>query len=435
MTLNRRTFLRGAGVVLGLPLLEVMQPSISWARGDAPRRLVFVFFPNGANMSQWTPESFGSEFAFSPSLQSLEQLSEDVTILSGITNPAAEPQGDGIGDHQRGTASFLTATHIHKSATDIFNGVSADQVAAQHLASQTPLPSLQLGLEGNLGTENCERSYNCAYSRSISWADPRTPLGQQINPATVFEQLVRDPTTGLTPQEQAKEQMYRRSILDFVLEDLQTLKGRVSLRDRHKLDEYATALREMETRLQHGPACELNKPPSALGDIPSTVRSMCDLIVHAFTCDATRVITLMLGNGGSNLQYDFAGVPGAHHSDVSHHQGRADKLDDLHKINVWQVEQLSYLLKKLASVEEDGERLLDRTLVLFSSEVSDPDAHTHTDMPVALAGRCPRLLTPGRHVRVDGAPMGNLLITMLQSVGIYLDSFGEDGKGPLVELL
>lgn len=436
--LSRRTFLKGAGAAMALPLLEAMLPQRARAQSaPAPRRLFAFYVPNGIHMPGWTPATTGSGYAMSPILQPLAPYRDDVLVLSGLSNYPATHQGDGGGDHARGTGSFLTCVHpVKTEGANISTGPSVDQVAADFLEGQTRLRSLELGCEGGGSTGGCDSGYSCAYTRNISWRTATTPMPKEVNPRSVYDRLFAGFDPGETAEQIAKRRRYKQSVLDFVLADAQQLSARVGSRDRAKLDEYMTAVRELELRLDgatDGPSCEpFARPDGVPGDFQEHVRLMLDLVALAYQCDITRVASFMLGNGGSNRSYSFIGVSGAHH-ELSHHQGDASKHAALQTINTWEVQQLAYLLGKLKAAEDiDGNSVLDNTLVFFSSEISDGNSHSHYDLPVVLAGRGGGAVSPGRHVAYSGnPPIANLFISMLQSVGVSASSFGDDGSGPL----
>jgi len=438
-SLSRRRFLGGAGAMVALPFLESIAPRLAHgAATTAPRRLLFFYVPNGIHMPSWTPGRTGTNYDLPLILEPLADISRQVNVLTGLANPAANP--DGPGDHAAGTASFLTATHVRKtSGSDIQNGISVDQVAANALGSATLFPSLQLGLEGGANVGTCDSGYSCAYTRNISWAGPATPLPKIIDPRLMFDRLFGGSDGVLTAEQIARRHYYRTSILDYVREETEALKPRLGYRDRLKLDEYLAGLRALETRIEASAAepnvCPAPDPASVAdrrdGDFQALTRSMIDLMVVAMQCDLSRFISFMLGNAGSNRSYDFLGVSGSHHS-ISHHQSRPENLARLEIIDRWEVEQFAYLLKRMAAVEEEGGSMLDNSLVLFSSEIEDGDYHRHSNMPVLLAGSGGGSVTPGRHIVYQDTPtFGDLYIAMLASVGVNVETFGDDGTGPL----
>jgi len=435
MSLSRRTFLQGAGTALALPFLEAMLPRRAHAQMEVPKRLLAFYVPNGIVMNEWTPSATGADYALTRILAPLAPHKDELLVLSGISNLPARP--DGPGDHASGTGAFLTAAHPFKTeGSNIRNGISMDQVLANAIGDATRFPSLQLGSEGGSSTGGCDSGYSCAYARNISWAGPSTPLAKEVNPQAVFDRLFAGDDPGATMAAQRKRQLYKQSVLDFVKEDARALKTKLGKTDRGKLEEYETGVRELEQRLQTplpAPTCTPGARPGAGGDYRDAVRAMCDLMVLAFQCDRTRVITYMLGNAGSNRVYRHLGISEGHHQ-ISHHQGLAENLSRLVSIDIWELEQLAYLLGRMKAVVEPNGTLLDNSLVFFSSEIEDGNAHRHTNLPIILAGRAGGI-RPGRHVRYSGGPpIANLFISMLGALGVPTTSFGLDGTAALGQL-
>jgi len=432
--LSRRTFLRGAGALVALPFLEAMWPASARAQAAASaRRFLAWYVPNGINMADWTPAATGSAFALPPILAPLASVRDEVLVLTGLANRAAQ---DSVpGDHARGTGSFLTAHHVKRTdGSDIENAVSLDQRIAQGIGPGTSLPSLQLGAEAGGSTGNCDSGYSCAYSRNISWAGPQSPLAKETNPSSAFDRLFQGPDAQLSDAERARRRAERLSILDAVGDDATRLRIDLGASDRHKLDEYLSGVRALELRVENlaSAACQVAEPGEP-ADFPARVRAMADLIVLAFQCDVTRVVTFMAANAGSNQTYPDLGVYDGHHQ-ISHHQGDPTNLANLTLIDTWEVEQLAYLIGRLVAVQEPGGSLLDSTIVFFSSEIEDGDAHRHTNMPILVAGRGGGALVPGRHVRFSTSPapsVASLFLTFLAAFGIQDASFGDDGTSPL----
>lgn len=430
--LTRRSFLGGAGVMVGLPLLEAMLPGRAQAGGAAAaKRLLCWYVPNGIHMQAWTPASTGPGFALTPILQPLAALQSEILVVSGLDNAPAE--SDGPGDHASGTSGFLTSTHVLKSESEITNGTSIDQVYAEHIAGQTVIPSLQLGTEGGGNSGGCDSGYSCAYSRNISWVG-NTPLSKLTSPATAFDLLFAGFDPGATAQELATRKTNRLSVLDYTRADAQALSQRLGTTDRVKLDEYLDSVRDLELKVQSddaAPSCEVGPNPGEPQDVTAHIRTMCDVMVKAFECDRTRVITFMMANAGSNRAYGFLGYPNGHHQ-YSHHNDDPQNLAALQAIDTWEIEQLAYLLDRMAGVvEPDGTTLLDSAMVYFSSEIEDGNSHRHSNLPVLLAGRGGGVIETGRHIVHDGVPMSNLFLGMLQGLGVPVTSFGDDSNGAL----
>jgi hypothetical protein len=435
--LSRRAFLGSAGATLALPFLESALPRGVRAQAAPPARFLAYYIPCGIRMQDWTPSAEGADYALTKILMPLSAIKPKVSVLTGLANKPARP--DGPGDHASGTGAFLTCAHPLKTeGADIKNGISLDQQLANKLGDATSLRSLQLGIDGGSSAGGCDSGYSCAYARNVSWAGPSTPLPKLVDPPVVFDRLFAGFDPAATRDQVARRLRQHKSLIDSMLGDARTLHDRLGTRDREKLDEYMTGVRELELRMQsaaEGPSCDPGMRPS--GDIayPDKVKLMTDLMVLAFQCDLTRFTTFMLGNAGSNRSYDFIGVAGAHH-ELSHHGGNADKLAALTAIDTWEVEQFAYLLGRMDAVEEsDGSSLLDHSIVFFSSEIEDGDSHAHVNMPILLAGGSGLSLTPGRHLVHTGQPsVGQLFVSILQAFGLDDARFGDDGEGALAGL-
>jgi hypothetical protein len=431
--LSRRSFLGGAGVMVGLPLLEAMLPSRAQAGGAmAAKRLLCWYVPNGIHMQAWTPAATGPGFELTPILQPLSALKSEILVISGLDNAPAE--SDGPGDHASGTSGFLTSTHVLKSESEITNGTSIDQIYADHIAGQTVIPSLQLGTEGGGNSGGCDSGYSCAYSRNISWVG-NTPLSKLTSPATAFDLLFAGFDPGATAQELAIRKANRLSVLDYTKADAQQLGMRLGTSDRIKLEEYLDSVRDLEIKVQAddtAPACEVGvNPGGEPADITAHIRVMCDVMVKAFECDRTRVISFMAANAGDNRSYGFLGHPNGHHQ-YSHHNDDPVNFAAIQAIDTWEIEQLAYLLDRMANtLEPDGTTLLDSAMVYFSSEIEDGNSHSHYNLPVLLAGRGGGVIESGRHIVHDGVPMSNLFLGMLQGLGVPVTAFGDDSNGPL----
>ena len=434
MAITRRQLLRGAaGATLALPFLPSALPRRAWSDTFAePTRMIFWFVPNGIQTPWFNPDREGEDYDLKDIVLGLEPIKSDVSIISGMANMVAEQPL--TGDHPRGTASFLSCTAIrHTAGADIYNGISADQVAAQALGSETPLPSLQLGIVPGANTGDCTAGYSCAYLRNISWAGPSTPLPNITDPGVLFDRMF-GVDADLPAEEKARRALVQASVLDRVQQDAASLQQRLGQRDAEKLDEYLTGVRELELRVQSlgGGACE--PPDRPTGGLPfeEHVTLMNEMMVMALHCDLTRIVTFMLGPGGSNQAYPFLGIPEAHHQ-LSHHQNDEATLEKLVTIAQWEVDQFASLVQQLADTETaEGTRLLDHTLAMFSSEIEDGDAHRHENLPVLLAGRGNGAHRPGRYWReTNKRPISDLYLSMLNGFGLDLDSFGEDSTGPV----
>jgi hypothetical protein len=439
LTLSRRTVLRGLGTALALPLLESMVPArlLAAEAPAGPRRLAFFFIPNGAHMPDWTPAEEGSSFELPPTLASLADVRDYVLVPSGLAQQKADANGDGPGDHARSAATFLTGRQAYKTdGANIKIGVSVDQVAAQAIGQQTRLPSLELGCDAGANSGNCDSGYSCAYSANISWKTESTPMAKEINPRGVFERLFGNQSRSEEEESRDRRARYRASILDFVLEDARRLQDGLSQADRRKMDEYLTAVRELEGRIERAEQESASqRPPLAQpdgipGDYGEHIRLMGDLLAVAFQADLTRVATFMLANEGSNRSYPFIDVTDGHH-DLSHHGGDEDKQEKIARINRFHLEQFAYFCNKLREMREGEGNLLDQSLILLGSGIGDGNAHNHDELPAVLVGRGGGTIDSGRHIRYDrGTPMANLYLSLLERMGVEEDALG-DSTGKL----
>lgn len=436
--LSRRAFLGGSAAAISLPMLEAMTPlGKAYAQTEAPKRMLCYYVPCGIHMQTFTPPDEGRNYTLSQTLQPLAPVKDDVLVLTGLENIAANP--DGPGDHAAGTGSFITAHHVRKTeGSDIENNISVDQVAANANGGETRFPSLQLGMDGGGSTGGCDSGYSCAYARNVSWAGPQTPLPKTVDPQLVFDRIFAGFDPEASAQELARRRLYQKSVLDFAVADVQKLQTKLGALDRAKLDEFLTGVRELERRIDgmdEATVCGIPDRPGGSYNVTQKAQVMSDLMVLAFQCDLTRYQTFMLSNAGSNRVYDFLGISEGHHQ-ISHHQSLQSNYDKLRTIDVWEIEQFVYLVEKLKSTTDvDGTPLLDNTVVFWSSEISDGNRHNHDDLPVLLAGSCGGAFDTGRHVRYSGKPpIANLFISMLDAVGVQVTAFGQDGTGKLANL-
>lgn len=439
----RRTFLRGVGTMMSLPLLEAMLPLSALAQSvkKRPNRLAFMMVPNGVNMDAWTPKAQGTAFELPYTMEPLAKVRGSVMILSGLTQNNAEALGDGPGDHARSAATWLTGVHCLKtSGADIHNGISIDQLAAQHIGNQTRFASLELGCERGAVGGDCDSGYSCAYSSCISWQSPTTPVAKEINPRLVFERLFGNGDESGETESKKKRELFKQSVLDFVMEDAAKLKAQLGKRDQHKLDEYLEGVREIEarlTRLESAGALSamagVKKPGGPPADFGEHIRIMGDMMVLAFQADLTRTSTFMFANEGSNRSYVEAGVAEGHH-DVSHHGGKADKLEKKRQIDRFHMQQVAHVLEKMQSIDEIDGTLLDNSMVVYGAGISDGNRHNHDDLPILLAGKGGGTLHTGRHIAyTDGTPLNNLYLSLLDRIGIPADKLG-DSTGKLQQL-
>jgi hypothetical protein len=432
--LSRRTFLRGVGAAIGLPLLDAMVPALGWARGanEPPAvRLCFVYLPNGMVMQNWTPATQGSSFEFTPILKPLERFREHTLVLSGLMCHNANALGDGPGDHARASAAFLTGAHPRESGSDLYAGVSVDQVAAEAVGHQTRLRSLELGLEDTRMVGLCDAKYSCAYTSSISWRTPTTPLAPVTNPRHVFERLfgTADPT--LDPRTAARRARYRQSILDGAVEQARRLTASVGPADRRKIDEYLTSIREVEQSLQRfqpetagsGPA--MQRPAGTPADYAEHSRLIYRLLALAFQADLTRVSTLMVGRESSIRSYDQIGIPESHHQ-LSHHRNDPATLAKLTRIQVYQMGFFAEFLDQLRSTQDGDGSLLDHSMIVYGAGISDSNLHLHDKLPVLVVGKGSGSLRTGRHIDYGkDIPVTNLHLALLDRLNVRPGRLGD----------
>ncbi len=437
--LPRRTFLQGVGATIALPYLDAMTPAFAAAEKPVTRA-AFVYTANGIIMNDWTPAETGSNFAISKTLKPIETFRDQTVVVSGLAHRNGEALGDGPGDHARAGASWLTGAHPKKTqGADIRNGQSIDQLLAQQIGQTTPLPSLEIGLQDVRMVGGCDSGYSCAYSNTISWSSPTTPLPYETNPRRVFERLFGDGDT-TDPEARAIQLRQNRSLLDFVLQDTQRLAPKLGASDRSKLSDYLDSVREVERRIQNVEQREgaalptLDRPEGIPPSFEDHVKIMSDLIAIAFQADLTRVVTFMYSREGGNRAYPSIGVPDAHHG-LSHHQNDPVRKARLQQIDQYHVEMFSYLLGKLRDSQDDTGSLLDNSLVLFGSSLSDSNAHLHDNLPTVLVGGGSGKLKGGKHLRVpDGSPMTNMLLSIADGLDVPLEEFG-DSTGHLPGLV
>jgi hypothetical protein len=436
MILPRRTLLRGLGAAISLPMLESMAPAYAAATTAAPVRMACLFFANGAIMDKWRPSGDGADFALSPTLQPLENVKNHLLVLEGLTQHHARANGDGPGDHARNASAYLTGAQPRKtSGADISVGQSIDQAVAEKIGSQTRLPSIELGIDRGRNAGSCDSGYSCSYSSNISWKTATTPCSKESNPRAAFERLFGSPEEAADRERRLRD---RRSILDFVGGDLKRIQPSLSGADRQKLDEYFTSLRDVEQRVaraDQGPreVPELKLPDGVPAELKEHIRLMFDILALAFQTDSTRVATFMLADAGSNRTYPDVDVRDGHH-ELSHHQNDQAKMEKISRIDRYLVEQFAGFLTRLSSISEGGSTLLDNSMILYGSAISDGNRHNHDDLPILLAGGGGGSIKSGRYIKyAKETPLNNLFISMAQRMGAQLDLLG-DSRGPLENL-
>jgi hypothetical protein len=440
-SLPRRTFLRGAGAAIGLPLLDAMVPAFAQSRPPAPKRIGFIYMPNGVAMNfsginYWTPKGEGRDFELSPILSPLAPYRDRLTVVSGLAQHPADAHDDGAnGDHTRATSSWLTGVHCKRTeGADVENGVSADQLAADVLGRDTVLPSLELSIDLNFLAGQCENSYSCVYLNTLAWRSPTQPLPTENNPRLVFERLFGSGGTAAQRQAAARE---NRSILDSVRADFTRLASTLGPADRAQVDDYLSAVREVERRIQ---AVEtlgvdsglpaLERPRGIPVSFGEHVKLMYELQWLAFQADMTRVVTFMLGRELNFRTYPEIGITEGHHG-LSHHQDRPEQLEKLKRLNTYQTELFAWFLEKLASTPDGDGTLLDHSLFLYGASLSNPNLHAHYDLPLTVVGGDAGQHAGGQHAVFPAeTPMTNLLLSLLAAVAVPATMLG-DSTGAL----
>jgi hypothetical protein len=435
--LPRRTFLRGMGASMALPLLDAMIPSmtaLAKTAADPVRRLGFVYMPMGCDLPRWTPPGGDRLTELSPTLQSLAPVIDQLTVLTNLELKNAYP-----GTHATSNAAFLSAaTAKWTESTDYHLGTTVDQVAAKHIGHQTLLPSLELSMDLLQTVGQCDNGYACVYQNNLSWSSPTTPLPAEAHPRIVFERLFGEGGTAADRQAALRR---RASLLDSVREDMTRLQRTLGPEDRTRVGQYLDTVREVERRIQKAEAetedhglPDLDRPVGVPASYADHARLMFDLQVLALQGDVTRVITFQLARETSNRTYTEIGVPDPHHP-LTHHGGDPAKIARMAKINAFHVSLFAYFLEKLKATPEGDGCLLDHALYLYGSGMGNPNVHDHVNLPILVAGGAAGRLKGARHIKyAEPTPLANLHLTLLERVGVRMDSFA-DSKGKVDELL
>ena len=434
--LSRRTLLKGLGVTVALPMLDAMTPALATAaeKAKAPTRLFFGAVPNGIEMKAWKPQGVGKDFEFTRILKPLEAYRDDLLILTGLAHRTGASKE--AGDHARAGGNYLTGVHPKRTTgADIEVGISVDQIAAQALGNKTRLASLELGCEATRMVGSCDAGYSCAYQNSLAWRTPNTPMPPEINPRSVFERLYGSLESSLDPKTQAAINEDRKSVLDYVNERTKKLVSTLGPTDRRKMDEYLTAIREIERRIARVESDnrqltpEIDKPNGVPTNFADHVRLMHDLLVVAFQSDITRISTMLYSREGSNRAYPELGFTDGHHP-ITHHRYIPELVEKVTKINAYHLEQFAYFIGKLKSIPEGDGTLLDHCMIVYGSSHSDGNRHSHVDLPTIVVGRGNGALKTGRHIVYPETPMTNLFLTLLDKMGVLTDKLG-DSNGKL----
>jgi len=447
---TRRKFLRGFGAALSLPALEAFRPVMAATTGaraigttasGAPLRMAYLYIPNGVNLSKWRPSGDGSSYKMGETFASLEKLREHFQIFTGFEQKNAFAGGDGPGDHARGVAAFLTSARPKKTAgSDIQLGISIDQVAANAIASQTRLASLELTSDGVRKSGHCDSGYSCAYQFNLSWRSENQPMTPEANPRAVFERMFGSGSAAERKKSLGQRLASKKSVLDFIENDARALHRHLGRTDQQKLDEYLTGVREIEKQIEKAESLGLSVDPgvSAPKGQPENyqehLRLMFDMMLLAFKTDTTRISTFLMAHDGSNRSFAEIGVNDGHHN-ISHHRKDQGALAKIAKIDLFYMQQLAYFLEKMNSTEDvDGKSLLHNSMIVYGGCISDGDRHNHNDLPIVVAGHGGGAFKPGRHVNLgEDVPLSNLYLKMLDEFGVKEKRFG-DSTGTLSKI-
>jgi len=439
--LPRRTFLRGLGAAIGLPYLDAMTPALSASQmaGKPPVRAAWFYVPNGIDMRHWAIDDDGPLTTLPRILKPFDPLKNDILLLSNLTANWGRPLLVGAGDHGRAAAAYMSGVEVYRTAgADLKLAMSADQIAAKAIGERTKLPSLELGMEEARQAGNCDNGYSCAYAYNLSWKTETQPLPPLSDPRAVFERLFGTDIVE-SPAAHARRLQMRRSILDLVSDDTQKLQAAVGVVDRRKLDEYLTSVREIERQVERAekdgitidPGIE--KPFGIPPEFDTYFNLMTDMLLVAFKADLTRVSTVMMGREGSTRSYREIGIADGHHP-LTHHMGNQEMLAKVAEINCYHARLVAGFLQKLKNTKEGDSNLLDQSMIVYGSGLSDGNVHTHDQLPALLAGRAGKAINPGRHITYQReTPVANLFATMLEYMDVHPKHVG-DSTGRLAGL-
>jgi hypothetical protein len=452
---SRRKFLSAVGVAMALPALESLMPRKALASTvagstrlaattatGAPLRTAFIYFPNGAIPAAWWPSGGGKDFQLNRTMKPLEGMKNHLQIFGGLDCVSANPGPDGGGEHARANGCFLTGVRIKKTnGADFHAGVSCDQVMGRQIGLLTPFKTLEISCDVVLNTGSCDTDYSCVYQHNLAWSTPTQPQTPEVHPRLLFERLFG----AGAPKDRAKNfairQQQKRSILDFLNSERASLSRDVSTRDKEKLDQYYTSVRDIEQRIQAAEQAGANrKLPD--GDAPEGiptkfseyVRLMYDMLFLAFQTDSTRVATFMIAGDGDNRQYPELNIGDGHHA-LTHHGGRADWIEQVTQIDTFYCQQLAYFLEKMEAAKDiDGKSMLHNSQIVFGSGCSDGNRHSHTNLPIIMAGNGGGTLNPGRYIRHQNQPLTNLFLSMMDRISDNAPEKFGDSTGRLMDI-
>ena len=437
--LSRRTVLRGIGTAVALPLLDAMVPAFAPAAATAPaRRFGVVYHPNGVIYDEWLPKGAGADYTLSPTLKALEPFKKDVLVITGLASDQAEALGDGGGDHSRACGSFLTGVHVNKSDSILENAVSMDQLVAKAFENETQLSSLQMTADENSLLGSCDLGYSCAYRSTVSWLTPTLPLMAENNPRVLFERMFGS-SDSTDSRVRAARLQQDQSLVDSVNDRVHQLQRKLGAADNRKVNDYLASLRDVERRIQKAEEQsskelpDVKQPVGIPDNFAEHVRLLYDLQLLAYQSDLTRVITFMYGREQTGRPYPHIGVPEPHHP-LTHHQQDPVKMEKCTKIQRHHIELFTEFLGKLRNTPDGDGSLLDHSILLFGSGISNSDRHTHGPLPIFLAGGGAGTIKGGRHIVVpEHTPLTNLQLTLLNKLGVPAEMLG-DSNGQFKEL-
>jgi hypothetical protein len=433
-SLPRRTFLRGLGAAVALPYLDAMTPAFA-APAKAPVRLAFMYVPNGIDMKNWNIAQEGVFGEFPRIMKPLEAFRGDMIQIGNLTHNSGRALLDGAGDHGRCAGSYLTGIQVRKSTTDIKASISCDQIIANKIGHETRFASLELGMDDSRQAGDCDSGYSCAYTNNLAWKSETQPLPPVLDPRLLFERLFGE-GAALSPEARERQTRYRRSILDFVMTDTRKMQTSLGPTDRRKLDEYLSSIREVERQLEKAEKESIiidpgmAKPYGVPPDFGEHFKLMSDMLTIAFQADLTRVATFLMTREGTSRAYREIGISDGHHP-CTHHQGKADLMEKVTQINEYHTAQLAKWLQKMKDTKEGDSNLLDNSMIVYGAGLSDGNRHLHEDLPTLLIGRGGGYFKPGRRIIYrKETPMTNFHLTLMDRMGVHVESFG-DASGRL----
>jgi len=431
--LPRRTFLKGMGTAVALPFLDAMMPAMATAqttKAARPVRMAFVYVPNGIDMRHWNPSYEGELGKLPQTLVPMEPFRKDITLLGNLTHNTGRALLDGAGDHGRCCGSYLTGVQVKKTLVDIKASVSCDQLVANAIGKQTRFPSLEVGLEDARQAGDCDSGYSCAYTNNLAWRNETQPLPPILDPRSLFDRMFGE-DAALSPAARAEKNKYRRSILDFISEDTQTLQKSLGPSDKSKLDQYLGSIRDIELQIEKAGMDnaqvdpQMEKPYGIPQDFAEHFKLMTDMITIAFQADLTRVVTFLVTREGTSRSYREIGISDGHHP-LTHHRNQIELMDKVAKINLYHVQQFASWVNILKNTQEPGGSILDNSMIVYGAGLSDGNAHLHHDLPTMIAGRGGDFIKPGKRILFrKETPMCNLFLTMMDRMGLPMEQFGD----------